>query len=83
MGDGRGGVGVGVGRGRIVPMRREGSYSSHSYRRHSWGNDIMDVDDVWNFERLASTPLLAAAFEQFCHKALCHESVIFLREVAR
>ncbi len=39
--------------------------------------------EVWNFERLARTPLLAAAFEEFSRKALCHESVLFLREVSR
>lgn len=37
----------------------------------------------WNFERLASTPLLAAAFEEFSRKALCHESVLFLSAVCR
>lgn len=39
--------------------------------------------NVWDFERLASTPLLAAAFEDFAQKALCHESVLFLSEVSR
>eukprot|EP00752_Nemacystus_decipiens_P003194 g2955.t1 len=39
--------------------------------------------EVWNFERLATTPLLAAAFEDFSRKALCHESVLFLIEVSR
>ncbi|CAN0056130.1 unnamed protein product, partial [Laminaria digitata] len=40
-------------------------------------------EDVWDFERLARTPLLAAAFEDFSRKALCHESVLFLSEVSR
>lgn len=39
--------------------------------------------EVWDFERLARTPLVAAAFEDFTRKALCHESVLFLREVSR
>ncbi|CAM9581548.1 unnamed protein product, partial [Hapterophycus canaliculatus] len=39
--------------------------------------------EMWDFERLASTPLLAAAFEDFSRKALCHESVLFLGEVSR
>lgn len=37
----------------------------------------------WDFERLATTPLLAAAFDDFSRKALCHESVLFLSEVSR
>ncbi|CAM9153754.1 unnamed protein product, partial [Sphacelaria rigidula] len=37
-----------------------------------------DAGHVWNFERLTSTPLLAAAFEEYSRKALCHESVLFL-----
>lgn len=41
------------------------------------------VGEVWDFERLASTPLLAAAFEDYARRALCHESVLFLTEVAR
>ncbi|CAM9432746.1 unnamed protein product [Ectocarpus fasciculatus] len=41
------------------------------------------VMEVWNFERLARTPLLAAAFEDFSKRALCHESVLFLSEVSR
>lgn len=39
--------------------------------------------EVWDFERLGRTPLLAAAFEDFSRKALCHESVFFLSEVSR
>lgn len=39
--------------------------------------------EMWDFERLASTPLLASAFEDFSRKALCHESVLFLSEVSR
>ncbi|CAN0423690.1 unnamed protein product [Ectocarpus sp. 12 AP-2014] len=39
--------------------------------------------EVWNFERLARTPLLAVAFEDFSKRALCHESVLFLTEVSR
>eukprot|EP00904_Undaria_pinnatifida_P004013 jgi/Undpi1/13612/HiC_scaffold_9.g03266.m1 len=40
-------------------------------------------EEPWDFERLARTPLLAAAFEDYCRKALCHESVLFLSEVSR
>ncbi|CAM9291157.1 unnamed protein product [Choristocarpus tenellus] len=40
-------------------------------------------DEGWSFERLASTPMLASAFEEFARKALCHESVLFLVEVSR
>ncbi|CAM9881255.1 unnamed protein product [Ectocarpus sp. 13 AM-2016] len=39
--------------------------------------------EVWNFERLARTPLLAVAFEDYSKRALCHESVLFLTEVSR
>lgn len=39
--------------------------------------------EEWNFERLGRTPLLAAAFEDFSRRALCHESVLFLSEVSR
>ncbi|CBJ31486.1 hypothetical protein Esi_0260_0005 [Ectocarpus siliculosus] len=39
--------------------------------------------EVWDFERIASTPLLAAAFEDYSKRALCHESVLFLSEVSR
>ncbi|CAM9520498.1 unnamed protein product [Choristocarpus tenellus] len=39
--------------------------------------------EVWNFERLASTPMLASAFEDFARRALCHESVQFLVDVSR
>ncbi|CAM9768693.1 unnamed protein product [Choristocarpus tenellus] len=39
--------------------------------------------EVWNFERLASTPMLACAFEEFARRALCHESVQFLVDVFR
>lgn len=39
--------------------------------------------EAWDFERLARTPPLAAAFRDFCRKALCHESVLFLSEVTR
>eukprot|EP00752_Nemacystus_decipiens_P003432 g3173.t1 len=46
------------------------------------GNDGATME-VWNFERLGRTPLLAAAFEDFSRKALCHESVLFLSEVSR
>ena len=42
-----------------------------------------DAMEEWNFERLGRTPLLAAAFEDFCRRALCHESVLFLSEVSR
>lgn len=43
------------------------------------GEDV----ELWDFERLARTPLLAAAFEDYSRKALCHESVLFLIEVSR
>ncbi|CAM9348392.1 unnamed protein product [Ectocarpus fasciculatus] len=39
--------------------------------------------EVWDFERLARTPLLAVAFEDYSKRALCHESVLFLSEVSR
>ncbi|CAM9607173.1 unnamed protein product [Ectocarpus sp. 4 AP-2014] len=39
--------------------------------------------EVWDFERLARTPLLAVAFEDYSKRALCHESVLFLTEVSR
>lgn len=39
--------------------------------------------EEWDFERLARTPILASAFEDFSRKALCHESVLFLIEVSR
>ncbi|CAM9874362.1 unnamed protein product [Ectocarpus fasciculatus] len=39
--------------------------------------------EAWDFERLARKPLVAAAFEAYTRKALCHEWVLFLREVSR
>ncbi|CAM9273182.1 unnamed protein product [Choristocarpus tenellus] len=39
--------------------------------------------EIWNFERLASTPMLASAFEEFARRALCQESVQFLVDVFR
>ncbi|CAM9489328.1 unnamed protein product [Ectocarpus sp. 12 AP-2014] len=47
------------------------------------GGQGRGVMEVWNFERLARTPLLAAAFEDYSKRALCHESVLFLSEVSR
>ncbi|CAM9626174.1 unnamed protein product [Pylaiella littoralis] len=47
------------------------------------GGSTREVAEVWDFERLARTPLLAAAFEDFSRKALCHECVLFLSEVSR
>ncbi|CAM9379275.1 unnamed protein product [Ectocarpus sp. 6 AP-2014] len=47
------------------------------------GGQDRGVMEVWNFERLARTPLLAAAFEDYSKRALCHESVLFLSEVSR
>lgn len=47
------------------------------------GRRSRDTVESWNFERLARTPLVAAAFEKFSRKALCHESVLFLSEVSR
>ena len=49
-------------------------------RRGRVGSGAMEV---WDFERLGRTPLLAAAFEDYSRKALCHESVLFLSEVSR
>lgn len=65
--------------------QRNGS-ANHNQRRGSaggGGGSGRDDMEVWDFERLASTPLLAAAFEEFSQKALCHESVLFLSEVSR
>lgn len=39
--------------------------------------------EAWSFDRLSRTPSLAAAFESFSRKALCHESILFLGEVSR
>ncbi|CAM9607034.1 unnamed protein product [Ectocarpus sp. 4 AP-2014] len=39
--------------------------------------------EAWDFERLSRKPLVAAAFEAYTRKALCHEWVLFLREVSR
>lgn len=42
-----------------------------------------EKDDIWTWEKLAEVPQLTEAFEDFARKALCQESVVFLREVAR
>ncbi|CAM9250356.1 unnamed protein product [Ectocarpus fasciculatus] len=49
------------------------------------GRSRSDTEEmkVWDFERIARTPLLAAAFEDYSKRALCHESVLFLSEVSR
>ncbi|CAM9554972.1 unnamed protein product [Scytosiphon promiscuus] len=39
--------------------------------------------EAWDFERLSRSPPLASAFRDFCRKALCQESVLFLSEVSR
>ncbi|CAN0266870.1 unnamed protein product, partial [Ectocarpus sp. 13 AM-2016] len=53
---------------------RDGGRRSHSNKQ-----DI----DMWDFERIVRTPLLAVAFEDYCKRALCHESFLFLSEVSR
>ncbi|CAM9810129.1 unnamed protein product [Ectocarpus sp. 12 AP-2014] len=53
---------------------RDGGRRSHSHK-----HDI----DMWDFERIVRTPLLAVAFEDYCKRALCHESFLFLSEVSR
>ncbi|CAM9296912.1 unnamed protein product [Choristocarpus tenellus] len=42
-----------------------------------------EFEQDWNFERLVSTPLMAKTFEEFSRRALCQESVLFLRDVSR
>ncbi len=59
---------------------REKSGAGGGRRRGRASSGAMEV---WDFERLGRTPLLAAAFEDFSRKALCHESVLFLSEVSR
>lgn len=59
------------------------SSSSQYYIRNRGVRRDGYAGHAWNFERLASTPLLAAAFEEFSRKALCHESVLFLSAVCR
>ncbi|CAM9457898.1 unnamed protein product [Ectocarpus sp. 13 AM-2016] len=49
----------------------------------SRGRSDREEMEVWDFERLGRTPLLAAAFEDYSKRALCHESVLFLSEVSR
>ncbi|CAM9463438.1 unnamed protein product [Ectocarpus sp. 4 AP-2014] len=61
-----------------------------SERRHDRGRDggrrsrshKQDLD-MWDFERIVRTPLLAVAFEDYSKRALCHESFLFLSEVSR
>lgn len=95
---GGGGGGTVSGAARVPSVGRVSSTSAHiSYLNsiHPHANSYHlrrlsqrvghedGIEDVWDFERLASTPLLAAAFEEFSRKALCHESVLFLSEVSR
>ncbi|CAM9308829.1 unnamed protein product [Choristocarpus tenellus] len=40
-------------------------------------------NEIWTYERLASSPTLAPAFEDYARKALCQESVQFLTHVSR
>ncbi|CAM9298964.1 unnamed protein product [Scytosiphon promiscuus] len=37
----------------------------------------------WSYDKMASVPAVAEAFRAFAWRALCHESVMFLEEVAR
>lgn len=63
-----------------------GRSSSSSRRAASRGGERergRATMEEWGFERLAGTQLLASAFEEFSRKALCHESWLFLIEVAR
>ncbi|CBJ31487.1 hypothetical protein Esi_0260_0006 [Ectocarpus siliculosus] len=53
---------------------RDGGRRSRSHKQ-----DI----DLWDFERIVRTPLLAVAFEDYSKRALCHESFLFLSEVSR
>ena len=64
---------------------RGGRFSSSSQDgiRHGVVGRDGDGRHGWNYERLVSTPPLAAAFEEFCRKALCHESALFLSAVCR
>eukprot|EP00752_Nemacystus_decipiens_P003193 g2954.t1 len=57
-----------------------GGGGDRGYARRS---RVRDTIESWNFERLSRTPMLAAAFDSFSRKALCHESVLFLSEVSR
>ncbi|CAM9574851.1 unnamed protein product, partial [Ectocarpus sp. 8 AP-2014] len=53
---------------------RDGGRRSRSHKQ-----DI----DMWDFERIVRTPLVAVAFEDYSKRALCHESFLFLNEVSR
>lgn len=45
--------------------------------------DLGGLRGGWNYETIASTPLVADAFRSFAKRALCLESVCFLEEVSR
>ncbi|CAB1121467.1 unnamed protein product [Ectocarpus sp. CCAP 1310/34] len=63
-------------------QRKRGSFRGRRGGGGGRGRPEREME-VWNFERLARTPLLAVAFEDYSKRALCHESVLFLTEVSR
>ncbi|CAM9472942.1 unnamed protein product [Ectocarpus fasciculatus] len=64
-------------------QRDRGSFRSRGGGGGGRGRPEREEMEVWDFERLARTPLLAVAFEDYSKRALCHESVLFLSEVSR
>lgn len=83
-GAGLGSVSVVSSRGHMELVPRDASFASNAtHSRNVWGTSAVEDEDMWDFERLASTPLVAAAFEEFARKALCYELVVFLIEVSR
>ncbi|CAM9552126.1 unnamed protein product [Scytosiphon promiscuus] len=45
-------------------------------------SDVSGPEDVtWTYEKVAAMPEVSAAFEDFTRKALCQESLLFLRDV--
>lgn len=74
---------TGISAGRMALAQGDSTHSMHHSHNRSSRHIATEETDVWDFERLATTPLLAAAFEEYSRRALCHESVLFLSEVSR
>ncbi|CAM9365664.1 unnamed protein product [Ectocarpus fasciculatus] len=74
-----------TGGNRRDPVRRGQRERGRDLGRDGGGRTRSHKQDIdaWDFERIARTPLLAAAFEDYSKRALCHESYLFLSEVSR
>ncbi|CBN78574.1 hypothetical protein Esi_0132_0031 [Ectocarpus siliculosus] len=43
----------------------------------------MSESTLWTYEKVAAMPSVSAVFDEFARKALCQESILFLKDVTR